>query len=273
MAAELKARKERLNAPKQGYEALMEYLGQIAQAGGRNWTQSGAIGASRVNALQKERQTQQDALMEKILDLGAKKKEAQYNERLGMFNLTKAEKDKINKESREIATALNLSEIEAEKMRQQAIENELNRKNQIRAASIGAQDRDQLMNRARALMAVDKTLTLEEAMQRAALAAGAASLEGLDVRRLGEYNKAKKEIQSRYPQALLNLQNPTGEKMRAELAAELKQARLQAGLPDQGIDTLPGASSSGKVPAVGAVMNGYKFKGGNPADKNNWEKV
>ena len=129
------------------------------------------------------------------------------------------------------------------------------------------------MNRARALMAVDKTLTLEEAMQRAALAAGAASLEGLDVRRLGEYNKAKKEIQSRYPQALLNLQNPTGEKMRAELAAELKQARLQAGLPDQGIDTLPGASSSGKVPAVGAVMNGYKFKGGNPADKNNWEKV
>jgi hypothetical protein len=110
------------------------------------------------------------------------------------------------------------------------------------------------MSRAQALMAVDKTLTLEEAMQRAALAAGAASLEGLEVRRLGEYNKAKKEIQSRYPQALLNLQNPTGEKMRAELAAELKKARIEAGLPDQGIDTLPGAGASGKVPPP----SGYK---------------
>lgn len=28
-----------------------------------------------------------------------------------------------------------------------------------------------------------------------------------------------------------------------------------------------------KPPAVGIVQNGYKFKGGNPADKNNWEKV
>jgi hypothetical protein len=28
-----------------------------------------------------------------------------------------------------------------------------------------------------------------------------------------------------------------------------------------------------KAPAVGAVQEGYKFKGGNPADKNNWVKV
>jgi hypothetical protein len=27
------------------------------------------------------------------------------------------------------------------------------------------------------------------------------------------------------------------------------------------------------APAVGTVKDGYKFKGGNPADKNNWEKV
>jgi hypothetical protein len=27
------------------------------------------------------------------------------------------------------------------------------------------------------------------------------------------------------------------------------------------------------APKVGQVMNGYKFKGGNPADKNNWEKM
>jgi hypothetical protein len=35
---------------------------------------------------------------------------------------------------------------------------------------------------------------------------------------------------------------------------------------------IPQAPSQG-APAVGTVMQGYRFKGGNPADKNNWEKV
>jgi hypothetical protein len=35
---------------------------------------------------------------------------------------------------------------------------------------------------------------------------------------------------------------------------------------------IPQAPSQG-TPAVGTVMQGYRFKGGNPADKNNWEKV
>jgi hypothetical protein len=34
----------------------------------------------------------------------------------------------------------------------------------------------------------------------------------------------------------------------------------------------PTAAPTG-APAVGTVMQGYRFKGGNPADKNNWEKV
>jgi hypothetical protein len=35
---------------------------------------------------------------------------------------------------------------------------------------------------------------------------------------------------------------------------------------------IPQAPSQ-SAPAVGTVMQGYRFKGGNPADKNNWEKV
>jgi hypothetical protein len=31
--------------------------------------------------------------------------------------------------------------------------------------------------------------------------------------------------------------------------------------------------SAPKAPKVGQVMNGYRFKGGNPADQNNWEKM
>ena len=91
MAEELKGRKERLNAPKAGYDATMEYLAQIAQGGGRNWMEAGARGAANQNALQRSRLEQQDALTEKILDLGAKKSEAQYNEKKGMFDLTQAE--------------------------------------------------------------------------------------------------------------------------------------------------------------------------------------
>lgn len=34
----------------------------------------------------------------------------------------------------------------------------------------------------------------------------------------------------------------------------------------------PPATPAVKVPKVGDVLNGYKFKGGNPADKTNWEK-
>jgi hypothetical protein len=37
--------------------------------------------------------------------------------------------------------------------------------------------------------------------------------------------------------------------------------------------TAPAAPPAPKPPAVGAVQDGYKFKGGNPADAKNWEKV
>jgi len=35
----------------------------------------------------------------------------------------------------------------------------------------------------------------------------------------------------------------------------------------------PQASPKREAPKAGTVMNGYRFKGGNPADKNSWEKV
>jgi hypothetical protein len=240
MAEELKARKERLNGPQSAYDKTMEYLEQIALGGGRTSAQSGAIGASRQKQLNLDRQAQQDTLMEKILDLGAKKAEAEFGEKKGLFEMTQAERKSVYDKAYEAAKAVNASDDKAKELAQQAVLEREKMANQLKAASIGAHDN--LMSRAQALMAVDKTLGLEEAMKRAALAAGAPQMEGLDVRRLGEYNKAVKEIQSRYPPVLLKRQTPDGAKMRADLAVELAQARANAGLPpEQGINALPSA--------------------------------
>ena len=273
-AAELQARKERLNAPKAGYDAMMEYLEQIAQGGGSTWMEAGAKGAAGQKALQKSRLAEQDVLMEKILDLGAKKSEAQYGEKKGMFDMTQREREEVYKKAFDAAKSVDASDNEAKRLAAQAVENEKNRLSNVRVAQIGAQDRDQLMNRAKALMAADPTkkMTLEEAMKRASLAAGAAQLEGTEVRGLQAYNTAEAKLSERYPEWMMR-DNPEGRKIRAtydKMSAELKSIH---GIPAAGINALPGANPSGTVPAVGTVMEGYKFKGGNPRDQNNWEKV
>jgi hypothetical protein len=269
MSAELKARKERLNAPQAGFDSLMEYLGAIAQSGGgRNWMEAGAKGAATLSAAQKARIAQQDALVDKILDLGSKKKEAEYNEKLGLFNLTKTEKDKVETRSDALAKSLGLSEDKAAELRQQAVENELNRKAQIRAASISAQDRDNLMSRARALMAVDKTLTLEEAMRRAALAANAASVGGTDARRDKAYIDAKNKIDERFQHLISD--TPYGKKQKELYDKAISDLNATFGISGGGINTLPAAAQpipAGAKPSDLAVGTVYQTARG-PAKWN-----
>jgi hypothetical protein len=252
-AAELEARKQKLNAPKAGYDAMMEYLEQIALGGGRTSAESGSIGAARQRQLQRDRLAQQDVLSEKILDLGAKKSEAEFAEKKGMFEMTQTERENIFKKAFDAAKSVNASDDEAKKIAAQAVENELNRKNQIRAAQIGAQDRDNLMSRARALMAADPTkkMTLEQAMQRAGEIGSAGQMESAEVRRVAAFNAAKKEIDAkpRYIGMLLDKQNkPENARLRQEYLNEINEAKALAGITGQGLNALPGAASSGTVP-------------------------
>lgn len=65
-------------------------------------------------------------------------------------------------------------------------------------------------------------------------------------------------------------------KMQARIADDPKQkpeARARAQEIMQAIERRNGIIDSSGGPAVGSVQEGYRFKGGNPADKNNWEKV
>jgi hypothetical protein len=249
MAEELRGRKERLNAPKAGYDATMELLEQIAAGGGRNWMEAGAKGVAGQRALQKSRLSEQDLLMEKILDLGAKKSDAQFAEKKGMFDLTQGEKNRIIKDKQAIAQSLGLSEDKERELIQQALENELNRKNQIRAAQIGAQDRDNLMSRARALMAADPTkkMTLEQAMQKAGELGAAGQMESADVKRLAAYNASKAKLAEQFPEWSMR-DTPEGRKVRARYEKELAQARIDAGYTASGINALP--TSTGLPPGV-----------------------
>jgi hypothetical protein len=243
-AAELEARKQKLNAPKAGYDAMMEYLEQVAMGGGRTSAESGSIGASRQRSLQKERLSQQDLLMDKILELGAKKSDAQFAEKKGMFDLTQAEKNRIIKDKQAIAQSLGLSEDKERELIQQALENELNRKNQIRSAQIGAQDRDNLMSRARALMAADPTkkMTLDQAMQRAGEIANAGAMEGAGVRNRKAYDEAIEKLNSdlRYMPIRLDKKNdPKLALLRTEYENKIKELQGRYGVTGQGLNALP----------------------------------
>jgi hypothetical protein len=262
MAEELKARKERLNAPKSGYDATMELLEQIAQGGGRTWMEAGSRGVAGQRALQKARLAEQDTLMEKILELGGKKSEAQFAEKKGMFDLTQTEKERIIKEKTEAAKQLGLSEDKTRELIEQGLQKALDRKNQIRAAQIGAQDRDNLMSRARALMEADKTLTLDQAMQRAGEIANAGTMEGAAVRNRKAYDDAVEKLgaNSRYIGMLLDKKNkPENATIRTEYENKIKELQARYGVTGQGLNALPAAQAA-PLPAKNQLVVGQIYQ-------------
>lgn len=251
-AAELEARKQKLNAPKAGYDAMMEYLENIAMSGGRTSAEAGSRGAVRQRQQQMAREAEQNTLMDKILELGAKKSEAEFAEKKGMFDLTQRERDEIFKKAFDAAKSVNSSDDEAKRIAAQAVENEKNRQNQIRSAQIGAQDRDNLMSRAKALMAADPTkkMTLDQALQRAAEIGAVGQIESAEVRRQKNIETGINDIDKKYPllEALsLNPKNPKYIEMKAARDKEVRDYMARQGMSG-GINTLPGAASSGTVP-------------------------
>ena len=248
MAEELRGRKERLNAPKAGYDATMELLEQIAAGGGRSWMEAGSKGVAGQRALQKSRLSEQDLLMEKILDLGAKKSDAQFAEKKGMFEMTQKERNDIFTKAFDAAKSVNSSDDEAKRIAAQAVENEKNRLSNVRVAQIGAQDRDQLMNRAKALMAVDKTLTLEQAMTKASLAASASSVLSTESRDKSKGMEELRKLGADIPVAVRTGNSTFAKENRRQYETTLAALEAKYGPLTSGLNALPGAASSGTVP-------------------------
>jgi hypothetical protein len=259
-AAELEARKQKLNAPKAGYDAMMEYLEQIALGGGRTSAESGSLGAARQRQLQLTREGKQNELMDKILELGGKKAEAEYAQKEKMYQVGQERYKEVFKNAFDAAKSVNASDDEAKKIAAQAVENEKNRQAQIRSAQIGAQDRDNLMSRAKALMAADpsKKMTLEQAMQRAAEIGNAGQMESAEVRRLAAYNASKAKLAEQYPEWSMP-DTPNGREVRARYQRELAQARIDAGLTSSGINELP-TTQGAPLPAKNQLVVGQIYQ-------------
>jgi len=242
-SAELEARKQKIaqqRTPKSGFEGLMDYLDNVAEAGGKTWYDAG----SRGGALQKKKrlglEEQENALMDKILELGAKKSDALYAEKKGMFDLTQAEKNRIIKDKQQLAQSLGLSEDKERELIQTALENEKNRLNDIKKAGISASagNRDDLLGRALLIKKDNPTISIEEAIKRAAVATYAGQTSVAE----GKLDEAKEkrisDIRKQYATTMkfLSPNSPLFKNQMALMENEIAKVRSGSGggsgLPD-----------------------------------------
>ena len=253
MAAELAARKERLNAPKPGIEGLLDYLSFVAQSGGRTRGEAGAKAAAAMQARNLSREEQQAALMEKILELGQKKSEAEYGQKEKMYDIGQARYKEVYKNAHDAAKELFKSDEEARKLGLEAVMKQKELDNRLLTAKISAASsgRDNLMERARALMAVDKTLGLEEAMKRAALAAGATSVLGSETKDKAKGMEEFRKLEEAYKYNTVG-NSEFAKRNRDAYNRQLAVLQATYGPLDIGSNALPsGAQTTGQVKFLG----------------------
>jgi hypothetical protein len=184
--------------------------------------------------------------MEKILELGGKKSEALFAEKKGMFDLTQAERDRVIKERSEAAGKLGLSEDKTRELIEQGLQKELDRKNELKKAGVmSAGNRDDLMNRAAAIRAENKGMSVEESIKRASIAMYAGQAGVAEGKSDTARDQRIAKIRENYGKTMkfLSPNSPLYKRQQALMDQEIADER---GTP--GLNALPGASSSGTVP-------------------------
>ena len=128
LIAEYENRKKQLEAPKPGIDALMEYVGLIANTPrGRSWTEAGSSAARAQNDLNAQRQTQQFELNKLGLEAAQKKADIIYGEKKDLFNMGRAAYDQAYKANYEAALKVTGNAFEAEKLATEVTQKYLDR--------------------------------------------------------------------------------------------------------------------------------------------------
>jgi hypothetical protein len=134
-AQEYERRKQQFEAPKTGMPALMEYLQQIALAPkGVGSLTAGAMGAQKVNEIQKNRELQQFELNKQILDIEQKKIESLRAYAKDKFNIGDTAFNTMFKANLDAAKQVTQNDLEAEKIAAQRTEAQLRRETDLKIA-------------------------------------------------------------------------------------------------------------------------------------------
>lgn len=192
LIAELEGRKKQFDAPKAGFDAFAEYMGQIAAQGPqRDWATAGARGAAAQTALNKERQAQQFELTKQGIDIAQKKLDTERGFKKELFTLTEKERDDIEKQVQDATKEYGLSKRDADKYKRDLELEALRHKNAVTLEGVRA--KNQAANRpfdlqgelAKALLNKDEN---RAAILRRALAETAgAKRPGLDMELLKKF--------------------------------------------------------------------------------------
>lgn len=253
---ELKRRQAQFTAPTTGMPALMEYLQQVALAPkGVGSLTAGAMGAEKINQLQKERETNQFDLAKQILEQEQKKADITRGYAKELYGINAAAVKEAGKEAYDAAIALHKSEDEARKLKQEA---ELRTAEMLNRKEISEADNKARLAAANAPGQAQQVANRILALEKAGDFEGAARLEKLYASLSGGGNAgvgaerneiAKIRLQMAAAQGVLKDSRATPEqrtKAQADIAELQKQlASAKAAAPSESV--LPPGATTGKV--------------------------
>lgn len=152
--------------------------------------------------------------------------------------------------------------IQREQIRSQETIAELNRRAQAALRNMPGPEQLMTERAIKSLMDANPSMPYHEAFDKVRGAG-----KGLEDR--AEFAALKQQATMLRDELKLAMEvDPLGKSQRV---ADLR-TRLDGIYKQLGGEAAPAVGPSA-APAVGTIMQGYRFKGGNPADKNNWEKV
>lgn len=264
LMAEYERQKAEAAGPQPGIAGLTEYLAQIAATPrGMTSFEAGAAGARGVQGLEKERAARRAGLTEKQIELEQKRIDADRQYAKEVLGVGDAQYD------RALRSNLSLFEEQGKNKRQAMSDAAALTREQFRADS----EKEAIKIRAQYQQQLQAMPSAEERLRKQAMDAYKAKFPGADdytamqalglIGAKGGYESAATALRA----AQSTLEDPYSTPEEQAAARQTRSAILQGMRPGSNSQT------STTAPAVGTIMGGYRFKGGNPSDKKNWEKV
>jgi len=262
---QLEASRSRFAEPEDTMGQLRNHLRALANAGGRQWYETGAKASSNEQA-RKQANAQKDIeTLKELMGESSKVADIKRGYKKEAFAFGEKEYDDAFTNGLAAAKEMGLDARQAQLFAHQSAENALQRANAVKVAGMKGSDERQFDSFASDWLkkSENKGKTLSDAYTAFKIAGQGSRPEQSRAAMIEKYASDWNKMDI--------IEKNNLKKDGINNAADY--IKYMINITEQ---VKPGASSSSTsatVPAVGSVMSGYKFKGGNPADKNNWEKV